>query len=64
MTEYEKNKRITIPIGKDHLLLVNIDLDVEHTKIVNNILKLIANTSLTQKVELFFLSICNHSLIL
>jgi len=47
MTEYEKIKRITVPIGKDHLLLVSIDPNVEHTKIVNDILEMIANTPLT-----------------
>ena len=46
MTEYEKIKRITIPVEKDHLLLVSTELNVDHTKIVNDIFKLIANTPL------------------
>lgn len=47
ITEYEKIKRATIPIGKEHLLLVSIDPNIEHTKIVNNVLEVVANTQLT-----------------
>ena len=44
MTEYEKIKRITIPIENDNLLLVSTELDVDHTKIIDGTFKLIANT--------------------
>src|SRR5215510_3088193 len=40
MAEYEKIKRITMPIGDDHLLLVTTEVNVEHDKLIKNILKL------------------------
>ena len=43
MTEYEKIKRITIPMTKDQLLLVSTEIDVDHIKIINEIFKLITN---------------------
>ena len=42
MAEYEKIKRITMPIGDDHLLLVTTEVNVEHDKLIKNILKLIS----------------------
>jgi hypothetical protein len=42
MAEYEKIKRITMPIGDDHLLLVTTEVNVDHDKLIKNILKLIS----------------------
>ncbi len=41
MAEYENIKRITIPLDNDHLLLVTAEVDVDHGKIINAILKLV-----------------------
>jgi hypothetical protein len=41
MAVYEKIKRITIPLENDHLLLVTLEIDSEHEKIINEILSLI-----------------------
>lgn len=40
MAEYEKIKRITVPIDEIHLLLVTTDIQANHTNIIDNILKL------------------------
>ena len=34
MTEYEKIKRITIPLKQDHLLLVTTEIQADHVKII------------------------------
>lgn len=47
VTEYEKIKRITIPLGKDDLLLVSTEPNADHVKIIADIFNLIKNTSLT-----------------
>ena len=39
MTEYEKIKRITFTLDPDHLLLVTTEVDTEHMKVINSILK-------------------------
>lgn len=39
MTEYEKIKRITFPLGRDHLLLVTTEVAGDHVKVIDNILK-------------------------
>jgi hypothetical protein len=39
MAEYEKIKRITFPLGPDHLLLVTAEVDTEHMKVIDGILK-------------------------
>ena len=39
MAEYEKIKRITFPLGLDHLLLVTTEVDAEHIKVIDRILK-------------------------
>lgn len=41
MAEYENIKRITVPLDNDHLLLVTAEVDVDHGKIINAILKLV-----------------------
>jgi hypothetical protein len=39
MAEYEKIKRITFSLDPDHLLLVTTEVDAEHIKIIDRILK-------------------------
>ena len=41
MAEYENIKRITVPLDNDHLLLVTTEVDSDHEKIINDILKLV-----------------------
>ena len=41
MTEYEKIKRITIPLKGEHLLLVTTEVRADHVKIIEAILKLV-----------------------
>ncbi len=38
--EYEKIKRITIPLDKKHIIYMTTEVDAEHTNIINKILKL------------------------
>ncbi|MGD1836175.1 MAG: DUF6659 family protein [Nitrososphaeraceae archaeon] len=38
MAEYEKIKRITIPLENDHLLLVTTEVNADHQKIINQVL--------------------------
>jgi hypothetical protein len=46
MAEYEKVKRITIPLDDNsHLLLVTTEVDAGHDKIIDKILKLIQHSS-------------------
>ncbi len=40
MAEYENMKRITVPIDETHLLLVTTDVQADHTKLIDLILKL------------------------
>ncbi|MFB5600518.1 MAG: hypothetical protein ACE5SW_09860 [Nitrososphaeraceae archaeon] len=42
MAEYEKIKRITIPLEDEHLLLVTTEVEADHAKIINNIIKLLS----------------------
>ena len=41
MTEYEKLKRITVPLQLDHLLLVTTEIDADHSKVIDRVLKLL-----------------------
>lgn len=43
MAEYEKIKRITIPLEKDHLLLISTEPNSDHTKIIDGIFRLVIN---------------------
>jgi hypothetical protein len=46
MAEYEKVKRITIPLDDySHLLLVTTEVNADHEKIINQVLKLIQHSS-------------------
>ena len=39
MAEYEKIKRITFSLDPDHLLLVTTEVDTEHMKVIDSVLK-------------------------
>jgi len=41
MTEYEKLKRITVPLQLDNLLLVTTEIDADHSKVIDSVLKLL-----------------------
>jgi hypothetical protein len=41
MAEYEKVKRITIPLENNHLLLITTEVEADHGRIIGNVLKLI-----------------------
>jgi hypothetical protein len=45
MAEYEKIKRITVPLENDHLLLVTTEVEANHIGIINNVLKLVQHSS-------------------
>ena len=45
MAEYEKIKRIAMPLENDHLLLVTTEVEVDHVRIINNVLKLLQHSS-------------------
>jgi hypothetical protein len=40
MAEYEKVKRITIPLDYSHLLLVTTELNADHSGVIDQVLKL------------------------
>ncbi len=40
MAEHEKIKRVTFPMDEKHLLLVTTEVDADHTKIIDGILRL------------------------
>ena len=41
MAEYERAKRITFPLENKTLLLVSVDVDLDHNKIIKKILKML-----------------------
>ena len=41
MAEYDKLKRITIPLDKKYLLILTTEIKTDHTKIINEILDII-----------------------
>ena len=41
LAEYAKIKRITIPLGKEHLIYLTTDVNADHTKIIDETLKLL-----------------------
>jgi hypothetical protein len=45
MAEYEKIKRITVPLEDDRLLLVTTEVEADHRSIINNVLKLVQHSS-------------------
>jgi hypothetical protein len=38
LAEYEKIKRITMPLGDSHLLYITTEVEADHTKLINKIL--------------------------
>jgi hypothetical protein len=44
LAEYEKVKRITIPLGKSHILYITTEVQADHTSIISKILELPAQT--------------------
>jgi hypothetical protein len=45
MAEYEKIKRITIPLENSHLLLITTEVDADHGRIIDDTLKFIQHLS-------------------
>ena len=43
MAEYDKLKRITIPINDKYLLLLTTEISTDHTRVINKVLELIQN---------------------
>ena len=41
LTEYEKIKRITMPLGDKHLLYVTTEVDADHSNVIRGITKMI-----------------------
>jgi hypothetical protein len=41
MAEYEKVKRITIPLDNSHLLLVTTEVNADHSVVIDQVLKLV-----------------------
>jgi hypothetical protein len=37
LAEYEKIKRITMPLGENHLLYITTGVEADHTKIINGV---------------------------
>jgi hypothetical protein len=42
LAEYEKVKRITMPLGKNHLLYITTEVQADHSKIISKIGELAA----------------------
>ena len=40
IAEYEKLKRITVPLENDHLLLITTEVEADHQKIIDNVLQM------------------------
>lgn len=45
MAEYEKVKRITIPLDDRHLLLVTTEVNADHDRIIDKVLKSVQHSS-------------------
>ena len=41
MAEYEKVKRITIPLDNGHLLLITTEVNADHSRLIDQVLKLV-----------------------
>jgi hypothetical protein len=41
MAEYEKIKRITIPLENDHLLLVTTEVEADHVKVIDSVINML-----------------------
>jgi hypothetical protein len=40
LAEYEKIKRITMPLGNDHLLYITAEVEADHSKVLDGVKKL------------------------
>jgi hypothetical protein len=40
IAEYEKLKRITVPLENNHLLLISTEVEADHQKIIDNVLQM------------------------
>ena len=40
LAEYEKVKRITIPLGKNHLLYITTEVEADHSSIIRKVVEL------------------------
>lgn len=40
LAEYEKVKRITMPLGESHLLYITTEIEADHSKIINGVRQL------------------------
>ena len=40
IAEYEKLKRITVPLENNHLLLITTEVEADHQKIIDNVLQM------------------------
>lgn len=49
--EYEKIKRITIPVDDKHLIYMTVEVDADHTKIIDEILSEIHALCITSMVK-------------
>ena len=45
MAEYDKLKRITVPLDKKHLLILTTEIKTDHTKVIDKILEIILANS-------------------
>ena len=45
MAEYEKIKRISIPLDDEHLLLITTEVQADHGKIISSVLKFLSTNS-------------------
>ena len=43
MAEYDKLKRITVPINEKYLLMLTTEINADHSRIINRVLELIHN---------------------
>lgn len=41
MAEYEKIKRITVPLENDHLLLITTEVEADHAKVIDSVLNML-----------------------
>jgi hypothetical protein len=40
LAEYEKIKRITMPLGNDHLLYITAEVEADHSKVIDGVKRL------------------------
>ena len=45
MAEYDKLKRITVPLDEKHLLMLTTEIKTDHTKVISKILEIIDQNS-------------------